>query len=130
MPFYCYGSYLGKTIEPQYFLPAGDTEDMVLYTLSFAEFLQAMESRHLYEEVDLYGGSEHEQYDELKSLYDIYCQIGGYPAVVMKYLETKNTEECEDVIAQIIRIFVEESARYFGSIMEMNLFNRLLREID
>ncbi len=123
------GSYLGKTIEPQYFLPAGDTEDMALYTLSFAEFLQAMGKRYLYDEIDLYGGSEHEQYDELKELYEVYCQIGGYPAVVMKYLETKSQAECEEEIAQIIRIFVEESIRYFGSIVEMNLFNLLFPAI-
>ena len=33
------GSYLGKTMNKDYFLPAGDTDAMVLDTLSFEEFL-------------------------------------------------------------------------------------------
>jgi len=41
------GSYLGKTLEKEYFLPAGDTDGLTLYTLSFEEFLDAFEKRTL-----------------------------------------------------------------------------------
>lgn len=120
------GSYLGKTVEKEYFLPAGDIETMVLDTLSYEEFLQAAGKRSLYEQIDLYGESSRKDYDELKKLYDIYCRIGGYPAVVRNYLETGNLTECRNEIAQIIRIFVEESERYFEDILEMNLLEQML----
>lgn len=68
------GSYLGKAVEKEYFLPAGDIETMILDTLSYEEFLQAAGKRELYEKVDLYGSSSHQEYDELKNLYDIYCR--------------------------------------------------------
>lgn len=107
------GSYLGKTIDKGYFLPAGDTEDLLLNTLSFEEFLWALGKQELFDKIDLYGTSDHQSYDELKGYYDTYCEIGGYPAVVNCYLETKDKEECRKILKQIIRIFIEESTRYY-----------------
>lgn len=123
------GSYLGKTVEKGYFLPAGDTEDMMLNTLSFEEFLEAFGKKEIYDKVDLLGASDHLQYDELKKYYKIYCEIGGYPAVVNCYLETQATEECWKVLMQIIRTFIEESTRYLGNVQEMNLFERIFPAI-
>lgn len=123
------GSYLGKTLQKGYFLPAGDTEDLVMDTLSFEEFLDALGKRELYETIDLFGAGSHEDYDELKSYYDIYCEIGGYPAVVARYLETGDIAEGKKVIPQVIRIFVEESTRYFENILETNLFEKLFPAI-
>lgn len=123
------GSYLGKTVGKEYFLPAGDIETMVLDTLSYEEFLQAAGKKELYEQIDLYGESSHKDYDELKKLYNIYCKIGGYPAVVRSYFEAGNLSECGNEIAQIIRIFVEESERYFEDILEMNLLEQMLPRI-
>jgi hypothetical protein len=120
------GSYLGKTIEKEYFLPAGDIELLTLNTLTFEEFLDAAGKRGLYETVDLYGGSNHEDYDELKKWYDIYMQIGGYPAVVKKYLETESIAESVAVLTGIIDIFIQESMRYFQDIIEINLFEQIL----
>ena len=58
-------------------------------TLSFEEFLDAAGKGEVYNKLDLYGESKPEEYEEVKSFYKIYCQIGGYPAVVKKYLETQ-----------------------------------------
>lgn len=123
------GSYLGKTIEKGYFLPAGDTEDLLLNTLSFEEFLEALGKREIFDKIDLYGSSDYQSYDELKEYYDTYCEIGGYPAVVNCYLETKDMEECRKILKQIIRIFTEESTRYFGSVPGMNLFEQIFPAI-
>lgn len=123
------GSYLGKTLQKGYFLPAGDTEDLMMETLSYEEFLDAIGNRELYETIDLYGSGDHAEYDELKSYYEIYCEIGGYPAVVTRYLETGDLDECREVLSQVIRIFVEESLHYFGNILEMNLFEQLFPAI-
>lgn len=65
------------------------------------------------ETIDLYGASDHAQYDELKHWFDVYLHIGGYPEVVKAYLETGNLEQCADIIESLIRIFVKESGRYF-----------------
>lgn len=120
------GSYLGKTFNKEYFLPAGDIDTLVLDTMSFEEFLMAVDKYEIYQKADLCGESSHDDYDELKKWYDIYCQIGGYPAVVKKYIEKKDILICKKETAKIIKIFVEESERYFDDILEMNLLEQML----
>lgn len=124
--FIVVGSYLGKTIQKGYFLPAGDIETMTLDTLSYEEFLEAAGTRELYEKTDLFGNSSHEDYHRLKEMYDIYCRIGGYPTVVQKYFETGDIGACRKEVIRIIHIFIEESERYFDDILEMNLLEQLL----
>lgn len=120
------GSYLGKTFNKEYFLPAGDIDILNLDTMSFEEFLMAVDKFEVYENIDLHGGSDPEQYEELKQWYDVYCQIGGYPAVVKKYIEKKDIIACKKEIATIIKIFIEESERYFDDILEVNLLEQML----
>lgn len=123
------GSYLGKTMEREYFLPAGDITKLTLYTLSFEEFLDALGKRNEYDRMGLYGESPREIYDELKVYYNIYSQIGGYPAVVKKYIETQDVGSCQEIMIEIISIFIEESQRYFNDILEINLFEQIFPAI-
>lgn len=123
------GSYLGRTAKKEYFLPAGDIESLVLDTLSYEEFLQAAGKRELYEQLDPFGDGEHKDYDELKRLYQIYCEIGGYPAVVTEYFETGDLQHCREILRELITIFMEESERYFDNILEMNLFEQIFPAI-
>ena len=110
-------------------MPAGDIDTMVLDTLSYEEFLGTVGLRNVYDNLDLYGQGKQEEYEELKKWYDIYIQIGGYPAVVKCYLETKDMEKCKEELANIIRIFVNESERYFNDVLEVNLFEQLFPSI-
>lgn len=123
------GSYLGKTLSKEYFQPVGDLDILTLYTLSFEEFLDGLGKRELFQKVDLYGSSSHKDYDELKTYYDIYTEIGGYPAVVKEYLESRNLKKCKQQLQKVIHIFTEESQGYFDSILDMNLFEELFPAI-
>lgn len=123
------GSYLGKTREKDFFLSAGDVDSLTMTSLTFAEFLEAAGKRELYETIDLYGASNHAQYDELKRWFDVYLHIGGYPEVVKAYLETENQEQCADIIESLIRIFVRESGRYFESPLETATFEKVFSSI-
>lgn len=123
------GSYLGKTVQKEYFLPAGDVDYMVLETLSYEEFLQAAGKREMYEHLDAFGDGAHIEYDELKQLYDIYCQIGGYPAVVTTYFETGDIEKCSEIMQALLGVFIDESERYFDNVLEMNLFEQIFPAI-
>lgn len=131
--FNCYfivtGSYLGKTVEREYFLPAGDIDVLTLYTLTFEEFLDAFGKRELFNRVDLLGASPHEEYDELKRYFEVYSNIGGYPAVVKKYLETGDIRSCREELLGVIQTFIEESQRYFSDVLEMNLFEQVMPAI-
>lgn len=107
------GSYLGKTLNAKYFKPAGNMYEIEMLPLSFAEFCRAYHLEELLQSIDLYGGSEKEDYVALTELYAVYRQIGGYPAVVTEYMKTKDIERCYEVIRTIISRFTEESASYF-----------------
>ena len=123
------GSYLGRTLNKEYFLPAGDVDILMMDTLSYEEFLGAVGKRELYDQISLYGEGKSEDYDELKRWYDIYITIGGYPAVVKCYLETGDADKCMEELGNIIRVFVDESERYFDDILEVNLFGQIFPAI-
>ena len=76
------GSYLGRIYEPEFRYSSGDVTSIQIYTLSYEEFLEAADT-DLYEKYKLHGKKlDSATGAELKSWYDIYCQIGGYPSVV------------------------------------------------
>ena len=123
------GSYLGKTIESEFFLPAGDLDHMIMETLTFDEFLDVFGERELYETIDLYGKSKAVDYEKLMENYDIYQKIGGYPAVVVCYAEYKDVNKCFDKIGDLMDIFSNESKRYFTDIVDVNMFQKLFNAI-
>lgn len=123
------GSYLGKTREKEYFISAGDVLPLTMTTLTFPEFLDAFGRRELYDMVELYGASDHAVYDELRSYFMIYLQIGGYPEVVTTYLDTRSIPECTAVIGRLIRTFVKESSRYFEGPLELEMFEKVFSSI-
>lgn len=131
--FTCYvvvtGSYLGRLLEKDFFLPAGDLETITMETLTFAEFTEVFGKRDLYETIDLFGNEGTDGYKELKSCFDLYLRIGGYPSVVNMYLEHKSFERCDAQLGQLLDIFINESKRYFADVMETNTFQKLFHGI-
>lgn len=123
------GSYLGKTVQSEFFLPAGDIDHMVMETLTFDEFLDVFGERELYETIDLYGHGQASDYEKLMSYYDVYQKIGGYPAVVVCYAEERDLEKCFGLIRSLMDVFINESKRYFTDIVDMNLFQKLFNAI-
>ena len=95
-------------------------------TMTFPEFLDAFDKRHIYEEVSLFGESDHELYDELKSYFEVYLKIGGYPEAVKTYLEKRDVKECLKKIEEIIQVFIMESTKYFGDPLENEIFRKIL----
>ena len=123
------GSYLGRTREKEFFLAAGDVNYLTMTTMTFPEFLDAFGKREIYEEISLFGESEHALYDELRKYFDVYLKIGGYPEVVKTYLETENVKECLKKIEEITQVFITESTKYFGNPLENEVFRKILNTI-
>ena len=107
------GSYLGRILKKEFKYSSGDLEYLEICTLGFEEFLTAINSMDLYEEMSLCGESDTKVYQELHKLYNDYCTIGGYPSVVLKYLENAPLQDCQAELLKIIRLFTNESRRYF-----------------
>lgn len=131
--FVCYvivtGSYLGKTIQKDFFLPAGDIDHMTMEPLTFREYLDVFGEAQLYEKIDLYGSSNRTDYDKLRGHYEIYQKIGGYPAVVAAYAQHQNTDRCFEIIEGLMEVFINESKRYFSEITDINIFKKLFNAI-
>ncbi len=122
------GSYLGQTIKNGYFLPAGTVTYMKMYPLSFTEFCRIYGKDSMLEQIDLYGNSAQSAYDELFALYDLYRYIGGYPAVIKKYIDNQNKEACYQIIADLLNTFEKESRNYFQASKETVIFKSVYRE--
>lgn len=123
------GSYLGKTREKEFFQAAGDVNFLTMTTMTFPEFLDAFDKRHIYDEISLFGESDHELYDELNSYFEVYLKIGGYPEVVKTYLEKRDVRECLKRIEEIIQVFIMESTKYFGDPLENEIFRKILSTV-
>ena len=89
----------------------------------------AMGKAEVYQELDLYGNSSQQVYSELERLYHVYCTIGGYPAVVLKYMEQEDVTQCQMVLEKIIRLFANESRRYFKDILEYDGYENLFTSV-
>lgn len=123
------GSYLGRILNREFKYSAGDLDSLEIHTLDFYEFLMALDYAELYEELDLYGQSSEELYQKLSELYGIYTKIGGYPAVVLRYLESGSAEEANTELLKIIKLFTNESKRYFDDILDDEVYDNIFSSV-
>lgn len=119
------GSYLGRILKQEFKYSSGDLDYLEICTLGFEEFLTALDRFDLYEKMSLCGGSDAEIYQELQKLYNDYCMIGGYPGVVLEYLEKASLQDCQTELIKIIRLFTNESRRYFEDILDDAVYENL-----
>ncbi len=123
------GSYLGRILNREFKYSAGDLDSLEIHTLDFREFLQALGEADLYEELDLYGQSTDEVYQKLSEYYRVYTKIGGYPAVVLRYLESGSIEEANTELLKIIKLFTNESKRYFDDILDDEIYDNIFSSV-
>lgn len=127
--FIVLGSYLGKILNKNFKYSSGDLESIEIHTLDFEEFLTALNKYNIYEQMNLYGESSTELYQELQMLYNSYCQIGGYPNVVLKYLEKPSVQDCQAELVKIIHLFTNESKRYFADILDSAVYENIFLSV-
>lgn len=127
------GSYLGRVLEPEFRFSSGDITSIRIYTLSFEEFLEALDNKlfQKYQDLSLEHADDTQPqlYGELKNVYDIYKQIGGYPKVVQTYLNTWDIKTSQKELVRIINIFLNESMRYFDDITDISVFTNIFLSI-
>ena len=123
------GSYLGRILDKSFKYSAGDIDSIEVNTLDFEEFLFAVDKHSLYQELDLFGNSCRTVYEELEQYYKIYCEIGGYPSVVLSYLDTGSVQESRAEIPRIIQLFTSESKRYFQDILDDAVYDNIFCSI-
>lgn len=125
------GSYLGRIYESEFRYSSGDVSSLTIYTLSFAEFLGAYDEE-LYQRYRTLPSSsidDDHMYHKLKTAYQIYCQIGGYPKVVETYLLEKDIQAAQAELVKVMDTFTNESIRYFTDILDTRVFTQIFLSI-
>ncbi len=122
------GSYLGFTRNKNFFLPAGTIQYISMFPLSFSEFCGVFGKEENLKNINIYGEHNVVIFSELKELYDVYRQIGGFPDVVKKYIKTRSISDCMSVIESLLHTFETESGAYFENERETLIFDAVYRQ--
>ena len=129
------GSYLGIARQSdEYWEPAGDLHYVELASLSFTEFLKSNGIWDKYDQVKTFDLSEMTEVEQIiceqvRELYYIYCQIGGYPEVVRAWIKNQNTDSCKNISSALLRALYRESSAYFGDVIGHVLWSRTLERV-
>lgn len=124
------GSYLGRVFEPEFRYSSGDVTSMTLYTLSFEEFLKAKDASLYQRYLTLDGSQDSSAHEAVREAFETYCRIGGYPAVVERYLATGDETKARHELVRIIDTFINESIRYFTDILDVQVFSDILLAVS
>ena len=111
------GSLLGTIFKDIVSVPVGYIDILDMYPLDFEEFAWAngvgsnvMDSlRNAFELKKPVDGFVHER---MMSLFELYLIVGGMPAAVKTYLETKNLRKVADEQNSIIKLYRHDVSKY------------------
>ena len=108
----CAGSLLGIALHEGTSFPVGKTDFLHLYPLSFKEFLIANEEKMLVDYIEKgnrnLGAFENRLTDYLKK----YMIIGGMPAVVMEWLDSKDFNKVNRIQQELIAAYQKDFSKH------------------
>lgn len=110
------GSLLEFALNDENFsMPVGRIQFLYLRPLSFYEFLNAMGKENLRKyltTVSLQNPPQSVIHDELLKLVREYVALGGMPAVIAAYLQTKSLLQTQDVQSDILTTYRNDFGKY------------------
>lgn len=115
--FICSGSELGIAMADTALIPMGSIQEVKMYPMDFEEFLLANSVgnmiidhlRQCFEKKEALGESLHVQ---LLNLFKTYLYVGGLPAAVKAYVETRNVFKIKKIQSDTIRYYKEDASKY------------------
>lgn len=108
----CAGSLLGVALHEGTSFPVGKVDFLDLFPLSFREFLMAMQEQMLVDYI-LSGNRDLQVFEEkLTDYLKKYFIIGGMPAAILKWLETNDYFEVDDVQKQILSAYENDFSKH------------------
>lgn len=99
-------------------MPVGRVQFIYLEPLSFGEFLTASgneQLRHYLGEIRLNGVIDGVVHQKLMGLLRIYLIVGGMPAVVNEYLESRNLLNCQRIQNSLLQAYRSDFGKYANS---------------
>ena len=111
------GSLLGLALNRgHYSFPVGKVDILNMYPMTFEEFLIALDEHELRNMIieaakDFSPFSEAVHHRALE-LYRIYLSVGGYPEVVVRYIEKRDFDHVRAVQGNIADAYISDMAKY------------------
>lgn len=111
------GSLLGVAVNrDQFSFPVGKVNELFMFPMDFEEFLWAMDKELLSKEIAFHFESM-EALPELlhtqaMELYKQYLIVGGMPAVVAEFVETKSLLSSTEIQGRILNEYIADMAKY------------------
>lgn len=109
----CAGSLLGVALHEGTSFPVGKVEFLDLYPLSFREFLMANGEEMLVDYILEGGNRELSAFTErLTDYLKKYFVIGGMPSAILKWLDTRDFFEVDDVQRQLVSAYENDFSKH------------------
>jgi predicted AAA+ superfamily ATPase len=111
------GSLLGVALNREkYSFPVGKVDELAMYPFDFEEFLWAMDKNKLAEEIRKHYETLQPMTDAghkmALEMYNLYCIVGGMPAVIADYLKNNSYLTIRDVQGRILNEYISDMAKY------------------
>lgn len=111
------GSLLGVAINrDQFSFPVGKVDELFMFPMDFEEFLMAMDKELLSKEIMSHFESLEAMPEALHvqamELYRQFLIVGGMPAVVAEFVETKSLLPSTEIQGRILNEYIADMAKY------------------
>jgi predicted AAA+ superfamily ATPase len=111
------GSLLGVALNREkYSFPVGKVDKLGMYPFDFEEFLWAMDKNKLAEEIRKHYATLQPMPDALHKMalemYNLYCIVGGMPAVIADYRKNNSYMTIRDIQGKILNEYISDMAKY------------------
>lgn len=114
----CAGSLLGVALNRAgASFPVGKVDFMVLYPVSFAEYLRVADEQlyHSYEMIDEVMAVPEMIHQQLIDAYKVYLVLGGMPEAVSAYIDTRSWDEVKTVQNAILQSYSLDFAKHINN---------------
>lgn len=111
------GSLLGVAVNrDQFSFPVGKVNELFMFPMDFEEFLWAMDKELLSKEIASHFATMKAMPEILHlqamELYKQYLIVGGMPAVVKEFIETKSLLTSTEIQSRILNEYIADMAKY------------------
>lgn len=115
--YICSGSELGLTLANTSLTPMGYIIEKKMYPMDFEEFLIAnsfgdMAINHIKKCFNNKIALDETLHNKLLYLFKTYLYVGGMPAAVKTFINTKNVIKIREIQSSIINFYSEDASRY------------------
>lgn len=131
------GSLLGVELKDIRSVPVGYMSVMEMYPLNFFEFCRANKvSQRIFDMLEECWNEKTEidrmVHEKLLDLFHLYLIVGGMPAVVERYLQTKNLQEVFQIQKGILQLYKKDIVKYdpLNKLYLEEIFNLIPSELN